>query len=55
MKVHVKNGDVKYAINYKDSVLIKPSNLGYLLKNSKHMPGKEKYGEIQMKMREWIG
>lgn len=27
----------------------------HLLKNSKHMPGKETYGEIQMKMREWIG
>ncbi|MEX1384540.1 glycoside hydrolase family 97 N-terminal domain-containing protein, partial [Lutibacter sp.] len=39
VKVHVKNGNVKYVINFKDSVLIKPSNLGYLLKNSKPMNG----------------
>ena len=35
--VSVSNGELKYAINYKDSVLIKPSNLGYLLKNSEPM------------------
>ncbi|MFK7772956.1 MAG: alpha/beta fold hydrolase [Saprospiraceae bacterium] len=27
----------------------------HFLKNSKHMPGKETYGEIQMKVKEWIG
>ena len=27
----------------------------HILKNSKHMPGKETYGEIQQKVREWIG
>jgi hypothetical protein len=27
----------------------------YILKNSKHMPGRETYGEIQIKVREWIG
>ena len=39
VKIYVKNGNVKYAINFKDSALIKPSNLGYLLKNSKPMNG----------------
>lgn len=39
VKVQVKNGEVKYSINYRDSVLIKPSNLGYLLKNYKPMNG----------------
>lgn len=27
----------------------------HFLKKSKHMPGKETYGEIQMKVKEWIG
>lgn len=27
----------------------------HVLKNSKHMPGKETYSEIQLKVREWIG
>ena len=35
LKVEVTNGHLKYLINYKDSVLFKPSNLGYLLKDSK--------------------
>jgi alpha-glucosidase len=39
VKIYVKNGNVQYAINFKDSALIKPSNLGYLLKNSKPMNG----------------
>ena len=27
----------------------------HILKDSKHMPGRETYGEIQMKVREWVG
>lgn len=37
--VDVKNGAVTYTVKFKDSILIEPSNLGYLLKNSKPMSG----------------
>ena len=39
VKVQVINGNLQYLIKYKDSVLIKPSNLGYLLKDSKPLNG----------------
>lgn len=39
VKLHVKNGNIKYTVNYKDSVLIAPSTLGYLLKSSKQING----------------
>ncbi len=39
VKVRVKDGSVNYEVSFKDSIIIKPSNLGYLLKKSKPMNG----------------
>lgn len=35
----VDGGEVRYAVNYKDSALIKPSKLGYKFKNAKDLDG----------------
>jgi alpha-glucosidase len=37
--VQTKSGAILYSVNFKDSILIKPSNLGLLLKNSKPLNG----------------
>ena len=37
--IHTKSGAILYSVIFKDSTLIKPSNLGLLLKNSKPMNG----------------
>ncbi len=39
VSVEIIKGAILYAVKFKDSALIKPSNLGYLLKNSKPMNG----------------